>query len=85
MTLREKYVALLADLVEEREKFGERWVCYYDGKIAELNATIEEKFGEENVCNSCKGTGQYDVGDCEDGVVEICPECDGTGGYDEDN
>jgi len=45
MTLRDKYMALLADLVEEREKFGERWVCYYDGKIAELNAAIEQRFG----------------------------------------
>ncbi len=30
-------------------------------------------------CPSCLGTGQYDIGDCEDGVTESCPECEGYG------
>lgn len=34
-------------------------------------------------CPSCYGAGQYDVGDCEDGVTDICPECHGTGQIEE--
>jgi len=34
-------------------------------------------------CPSCKGMGWYDVGDCEDGVIENCKECDGYGEVDE--
>jgi DnaJ-class molecular chaperone len=30
-------------------------------------------------CPSCNGLGEYDIGDCEDGVTQICPECQGTG------
>ena len=30
-------------------------------------------------CPSCKGTGVYSVGDCEDGVWENCEECEGYG------
>lgn len=34
-------------------------------------------------CDSCKGTGVIDVGDCEDGVEEECPTCMGEGFVDE--
>ena len=30
-------------------------------------------------CPSCKGSGQIDIGDCEDGVTGNCPQCCGTG------
>lgn len=33
-------------------------------------------------CQSCRGTGAIDIGDCEDGVIDICPECGGTGEVD---
>lgn len=35
-------------------------------------------------CNTCKGTGIIDIGDCEDGVQDECPECKGTGKVDYD-
>lgn len=49
MTLREKYDALLADLIVEREQHGERFIHYYDRKIADLRASIVDRFmGGEN-------------------------------------
>jgi DnaJ-class molecular chaperone len=30
-------------------------------------------------CDSCAGTGNLDIGDCEDGVTDTCPACNGTG------
>lgn len=44
---REKYEAMLADLVTEKAQFL-NWANYYDRKIAELRASIEEKFGGES-------------------------------------
>lgn len=56
----------------------------WDGWDKETGRSLCEacRKDERPACESCKGAGQYDVGDCEDGVVEVCPECDGTGGYD---
>lgn len=34
---------------------------------------------ELEVCPSCHGAGTYDIGDCEEGVIDNCPECDGQG------
>lgn len=34
-------------------------------------------------CPSCHGSGQYDVGDPEDGVTDLCPECEGAGQVEE--
>jgi DnaJ-class molecular chaperone len=38
-------------------------------------------FDEEPLmeCPSCKGLGEFTIGDCEDGVYDICPDCEGTG------
>ena len=30
-------------------------------------------------CPSCLGLGYFDIGDCEDGVIDDCPSCDGSG------
>lgn len=38
-----------------------------------------EMFDNIEVCESCKGCGVIDLGDCEDGVWETCPECCGDG------
>jgi DnaJ-class molecular chaperone len=35
-----------------------------------------------DTCQSCNGTGEYTLGDCEDGVTEECLECQGTGQID---
>ena len=43
----------------------------------------EQDEGEE--CPSCHGSGVYDVGDPEDGILATCLECDGIGFiYDEE-
>lgn len=37
-------------------------------------------------CYACNGTGEFNIGDVEDGVVEICNICEGSGllDYDEE-
>jgi DnaJ-class molecular chaperone len=30
-------------------------------------------------CPSCEGTGEIDIGDCEEGVTDVCPQCNGEG------
>ena len=30
-------------------------------------------------CPSCLGSGQYTLGDVEEGCWDTCPECDGSG------
>lgn len=32
-----------------------------------------------DTCPSCNGSGEYSIGDCEDGVNEMCPDCNGSG------
>ena len=34
-------------------------------------------------CPSCEGTGEFTIGDCEDGVYEVCPQCEGKGQVEE--
>lgn len=44
----------------------------YDG-------TADQSIEEGELCLSCCGSGNIDIGDCEDGVTDVCPECDGLG------
>jgi DnaJ-class molecular chaperone len=37
------------------------------------------QYEEPELCSSCHGSGQFDVGDPEEGVTETCPECEGSG------
>lgn len=39
----------------------------------------ERNLENEPDCQSCGGSGQIDIGDCEDGVTDECPACHGTG------
>lgn len=47
MTLRERYAALMTDLVAERAGAveGSWWAARLDQKIADLKAATEERFG----------------------------------------
>jgi hypothetical protein len=44
-----------------------------------IETLVELDLQEELDCEACGGLGWYDVGDCENGVIDVCPACDGDG------